>query len=998
MGPAIGIDLGTCYSCVGTFKDGAVEIIPNSYGKRVSPSYVAFRGNERLLGESALDQAAYNSENTVFEAKRLIGRNFEDETVQADIRNFPFKVVKEGERIKIQMEHHGGKRKTFFPEEISSFVLSHMKDIAERHLESKVEDAVITVPAYFNQAQRQATKDAGEIAGLNVLRIINEPTAAAIAYGLTSFSQMEKAKNVLVFDLGGGTFDVSLLSMQHEIEDEGEIEVLAVDGNAHLGGVDFTNKLVNYMQHVVKATHGKDISSDKRATRRLYNACEKAKIRLSTHTEANIELDALVPNVDFYTTITRDKFEELSESLFAKVIRPLEDVLKEAKLQKAELDEVVLVGGSTRIPMIQQKVSTFFNNKKLNKSINPDEAVACGATIQAAILNGETDLDMTLLDVIPMTLGWMDGRDGRLVKMLKKNTKIPSQHSVLSEAEVSGNNCKISVFEGERHLAKENILLGKVKVNTRRGKVSQWKIHFEVDTNGILTASIQDQLTNNVAVKQMERSSTSLTKKDIQRIQKNAKVYKEDDLKETSRLSKKNKLLSECVNIRYNMRMDERFAMISESEKTKMEKKCQTVTEWVKENSEAAIGVFEDKERELLEHWTAVSKQANTRSSDLGKFRISKFLSPTVSPAQIVSDEKRWWKDNESNKTSDQYEAEANQLCERGGKTNYEKAFMLYGKAKSAAEAKGLMGKIPALLLRMASCLQNTKEDHRDPFRQRQAVFRSSYHIHLAVHTSISGGTECSQSQEWTIRAVKEALEAATGFFNECLPKIEDKTQRLREAGKFSLNTCEVRIQGHPFQDVTILIHKEIAFLAFELASEFLKMKDYQAGRQHLQTMLKSIDKVKDSHGLREKEDEEVTKELKALMEDYLVSCDIAQALEGVEAGNLIYSLAKKDLESSNVECALNKGWDALDKFNEVESLSQSIMDDVFLQAKAGKGFIYCDVFKMPEKAKKIFTSVVERSLHKDCDWYQAAEERLKAMAANDPGSLILHGPTTVVR
>ena len=618
MGPAIGIDLGTCYSCVGTFKDGSVEIIPNSYGKRVSPSYVAFRGNERLLGESALDQAAYNSENTVFEVKRLIGRNFEDESVQGDIKNFPFKVVKEGERIKIQVEHRG-EQKTFFPEEISSFVLSHMKDIAESHLETKVEDAVITVPAYFNQDQRQATKDAGEIAGLNVIRIINEPTAAAIAYGLGNFSQMKKAKNVLVFDLGGGTFDVSLLNMQ---EDEGEIEVLAVDGDAHLGGVDFTNKLVNYMQHLVKATHGKDISSNKRATRRLYNACEKAKIRLSSHTEANIELDELVPNVDFYTTVTRDKFEELCESLFAKVIGPLENVLKEAKLAKDQVDEVVLVGGSTRIPTIQQKVSTFFNNKKLNKSINPDEAVACGATIQAAILNSETDLDMTLLDVIPMTLGWKD-RDGSLVKMLKKNTKIPSQHTMLSASEVTiFSKYFIHVVEGERHLAMENLFLGKVPVETRLGEVSQWKIHFEVDTNGILTASIQDQLTNNTGEEQMERSSTSLTKKDIGKMQEDAKTFKEDDQKETDRLSKKNKLLTACVNIRYMMRVEERFTLIIESEKAKMEKKCQTITDWVKENSDAAIGAFEDKERELREHWTELSKQANIRVSGLGEFRI----------------------------------------------------------------------------------------------------------------------------------------------------------------------------------------------------------------------------------------------------------------------------------------------------------------------------------------------------------------------------------------
>ena len=404
MAPAIGIDLGTCFSCVGTFRDGAVEIIPNSYGKRVSPSYVAFRGDERLLGESALDQAAYNSENTVYEVKRLIGRSFEDTDVREDIQRFPFVVLEEGDRIKIQVEHRG-EQNTFLPEEISSFVLGHMKQIAESHLQTEVKDAVITVPAYFNNTQRQATKDAGEIAGFNVTRIINEPTAAAIAYAYGNISGMTAAKIVLVFDLGGGTFDVSLLSMQQDDESEIEAEVLAVDGDTHLGGADFTNKLVSYMQHLVWSKHGKDITRNKRATRRLYNACEKAKLRLSSHGEANMELDELVPGVDFCATVTREKFEELCQSLFVKVREPMKNVLREAKLSKTAVDEVILVGGSTRIPMIQEIVSKFFDNKSLNRSINPDEAVAYGATLQAAILNGDTDLDMVLMDVIPMSLG-----------------------------------------------------------------------------------------------------------------------------------------------------------------------------------------------------------------------------------------------------------------------------------------------------------------------------------------------------------------------------------------------------------------------------------------------------------------------------------------------------------------------------------------------------------------------------------------------------------------
>ena len=502
MAPVVGIDLGTCYSCVGTFREGAVEIIPNGYGKRVSPSYVAFRGGERLLGESALDQAAYNSENTVYEVKRLIGRNFEDATVKEDIQRFPFKVIKEGERIKIQVEHHG-EQKTFLPEEISSFVLSHMKQIAESHLQAEVRDAVITVPAYFNNTQRLATKDAGKIAGFNVTRIINEPTAAAIAYAY-GVSGMYDAKNILVFDLGGGTFDVSLLSIQQN--DESEVEVLAVDGDTHLGGADFTNKLLSYMQHQVQSKHGKDVTQNKRATRRLYNACEKAKLRLSSHPEANMELDELVPGVDFCATITREKFEELCQSLFLKVRQPLKKVLKEAKLAKEAVDEIILVGGSTRIPMIQEIVSTFFNNKNLNKSINPDEAVAYGATLQAAILNGDTDdLDIVLMDVIPMTLGWQS-RDGRMMTMLKRNTKIPSQLTTMSASEVMEySSMNLHVYEGERLLAIENRLLGRLQVDTRKGEESMFKIHFEVDTNGILTASIQDQLTN------INQSSSSKT-------------------------------------------------------------------------------------------------------------------------------------------------------------------------------------------------------------------------------------------------------------------------------------------------------------------------------------------------------------------------------------------------------------------------------------------------------------------------------------------------------
>ena len=404
MAPAIGIDLGTSYTCVGAFQNGMVEIIPNSYGRRVTPSYVAFSRDERLLGDSAFNQAVFNPENTVFEVKRLIGRDYNDETVKADAALFPFKVIEEDGRIKVQVQYHG-EEKSFLPEEISAFILSHMKQIAETHLETEVKDAVITVPAYFNNTQRQATKDAGEIAGLNVLRIINEPTAAAIAYGLDKITDMKEAQNILVFDLGGGTFDVSLLRMQNDGEDS-EVEVLAVDGDTHFGGADFTNQLVAHVLEVFKKQHKKDISSNKRAMKKIFNACERAKLRLSSHEETFIELDELIPKVDFYTKVTRQKFEELIQDLCAKVAGPLNSVLEDSKMTKSEIHEVVMVGGSTRIPMIQQIVSNFFDGKTLNRSINPDEAVAHGASIQAAILKGDNTSDLTLVDVLPLSLGW----------------------------------------------------------------------------------------------------------------------------------------------------------------------------------------------------------------------------------------------------------------------------------------------------------------------------------------------------------------------------------------------------------------------------------------------------------------------------------------------------------------------------------------------------------------------------------------------------------------